>query len=233
MKKYLIILVSFCCLTLYANDFQDGNKAFVAENYQEAEEKYLEDISKRGYSFNTLYNLGKVNSLQNRKGKALFYHRKAQIIRPRDNKLKLDIETIEDSLNIEPYTGNLFISKLENRYLTGVLFLILAAGIFILSLKKVNVLKGFKPLYLLPVIILLLVSIAGNIYYFRENRKAVVLEKADILLSPYPGSKMVFTINEGSTVTTGKEFENFIQIKDNNERFGWLNQDNIGYIWKE
>lgn len=238
LKKILpIILISLTVLA-YADSFQKANQSFSKKEYKEAIELYQDDIKAEGYDVNTLFNLGNSYLNENRDGEALFTFYKASLLDPHDANIKKEINTLEEKLNlINQNRFPLVISNIENWIVSLSLLLIISINVFLLTLlyvkeKKENILYRIKKPLIITLLIMLIFSTIGNILYLSDKNSGIVLNKMDVLISPYTDSDASFTINQGTKITVDDSFKTFLFITDNNQRYGWIEKDNIGLLWE-
>lgn len=234
MKKIFVLLTILSLTPLYSDAFQNGNIEFSNGNLEEAKKFYLEDLDNRGHSFNTLFNLGNLYIAQKEFGRALSLLRKAKEINPRDRELSKAISTIEEDLQIESSRG-IFISKRESIYISLILLLTLSVVIFLINYLSYKDIKSIliknRIKFIAPLVCLLLVSIFTTITKHVITNRATVLTTQDLLLSPYPGSKVVYQISEGIEVVPGEIFNDYINVKDLKDRHGWIKMDQIENLW--
>lgn len=239
LKKIIFPIMLFITLFLsYGDSFQKANEEFSKKNYKQAEMLYLKDLEKNKNDVNTLFNLANVYLNLNMEGKALYTFYKASLINPYDESIKKEIFTLEEDLDLleqNPYP--LVLSYKHNWYLTLTIILIVSLIFFILTLfnykeKRDNILYRIKKPLLIILALILLVSVTGNILYYKDFNSGIVLDKSEVLISPYNDSDISFTINEGSKIKVEDTFKNYLFITDKKGRYGWIINENLGPLWK-
>ncbi|MGL1892118.1 MAG: hypothetical protein OCD02_10865 [Spirochaetaceae bacterium] len=237
-KKIVLIILFLMTAKIYSNSFQRGNLEFTNKNYSVAIESYLEDIKKNGNNQNTLFNLGNSYIKLDKYGEALSVLYKARLLYPRDANINLLIKEIEEDLNLEnQFKRFKIISFRENWILTLILLTCLSFILFIISYLSYTKQRNFllfrlRKAAIIIFLILLLVSITGNIIDNSGKKAAIVLVTSEILISPYVGSEQSYKAKEGIKVTIIDEFENFYSIIEADGKYGWIEKDKLGILWK-
>lgn len=232
MKKiYLIIIL--LPLSLFSNDFQQGNIKFTNKNYDEAIDHYQKDMDTNGYSIETLYNLSNIYQQLDKHGHALYYLYKARVINPMEKYIETDIKVIEEALELENNYNHLLpipYFLIDLILPISILLLTISLAIFVLNrqLKLGRIVKYTVYLFILFVI----TSLTMKLYTISKSSDVIVLEDSSVQLSPYESSDVTFNIIETSIITVSDEFEDYYYITDKNERYGWIRKDMVGEIWK-
>lgn len=238
-KLFLLNLLIVSLFISFADSFQKANEEFSKNNYEQAEKYYLDDFKENKNDLNTLFNLANVYLKTEQEGKALYTFYRAALIDPSDAHIKKEILTLEENMNLlnqNPYP--LFLSLKHNWYLTLTLLLVICVSILILSLlrfkrKNENIFYRIRKPFFISLSLLLIISFVGNVLYFNDRNSGIILNKTDVLISPYQDSDTSFTISEGSKIKVDDKFKDFLYITDGKSRYGWINKQNIGWLWKE
>ena len=126
----------------------------------------------------------------------------------------------------------------SNLVLLFLITTLLLSGLFLLNtllklwMKDNTQMFRTIKLVTIPLLILFILLISTFIYINFESKSSIILEEKDILISPYIGSDNSFTINPGSKVKISEEFNDFLFITDQENRYGWIESKSVGYIWK-
>lgn len=232
MKKIFLILL-FLPLTLFANDFQQGNIEFTNKNYAEAIDHYLNDMDEFGYSLETLYNLSNVYQKQNSPGQALYYLYKAKILNPLEKSIQRDIKDIEESFEIEnSYSYLIPIPLTLLNLLLPISLLLLSISISLFLYVKQNRVKKVIKYTIYISIFCIIFTYSMKLYTTSKLEDGIILEDSKVQLSPYENSDVTFNISETSIINISDDFEDYYYITDNNDRYGWIKKSMVGVIWK-
>lgn len=232
MKKIYLLLI-LLPLSLFSNDFQQGNIAFTDKNYDKAIEHYKNDIERFGYSVETLYNLSNIYQQLEQPGYALYYLYKARILNPMEKYIQTDINVIEKGLELEDnYKHLLPIPYYIIDLILPISLLLITITITIyLFIKEVKIKRIIRYLSYVTLFFVLMSSLI-HIYTITKNNDAIILKDSNVQLSPYDSSEVTFNISEASIITISDNFEEYLYITDNSDRYGWIKKDLVGEIWK-
>ncbi len=237
-KMILIILLIFTFSNLYSDHFQNGNLEFSNKNFEEAEVEFLSEIEKNGYDVNTLFNLGNTYIKSDKNGHALYYLYKARMINPRDPNINSIIDETEENLDLKGQFNSFNpLSRIENLNVTLIIIITLSILIILYSTmsffnKRNNLLFKLKNITLSVLILTLIISFIGNFLHYQNRSLGITLNRQEVLISPYIGSEVTFSANEGSRVKITDKYEDFIFITDLNGRYGWINREDVGMLWE-
>lgn len=230
MRKFYLLLILFP-LSLFSNDFQQGNIAFTNKSYDEAINHYTNDIKTSGYSIETLYNLSNVYQKLEQPGYALYYLYKARVINPMEKFIQTDITSIEEGLELENNYNHLLpipYNLIDLILSISILLFIVSVSLFIFINKRKKVIR--YTIYVLLLFVIL--SSSMKFYAISKRDEAIVLNNSSVQLSPYESSDITFNISETSIITISDEFEDYLYITDSNNRYGWIKKEMVGMIWK-
>lgn len=225
MKIKILIINIFLVTALFSNSFQQGNIEFSKGNLLEAEKHYLNDITKRGETFNTLYNLGALSISLEKEGYSKYYLKKAQLLNPRDKELNKLLNNRE--------IQRTFFRKNEIILLNAVLLFLFSIFITLYIVfiyfrgNKIKSLKNMSVLFL----ILTIGSFGFNIFSKLKGNQGITLKESMVYLSPYLESEESFNINQAEKVLIKDEYENYYYLEDKIGRYGWILKDDIGELW--
>lgn len=237
-----IIVVTLLLISLqnnFASSFQKGNLEFSNKNYRQAITLYLEDIQNNGDDVNTLFNLANSYLKIDEYGKALYTYYKARAIDPRDINIQKEIKALEKSLDlVDQYPYIFILTYIENWYFILILTLLISTVLLLSSFLKYtkktdSLFYKLKKIIIIVLSVLLLLSVTENILQLKNKNSGIILIKKEVLISPYPGSDTSFTINEGTKVSIDENFNDFLFITDSSGRYGWIEKEYTGRLWKK
>jgi len=236
-RNLIYILFFVSCISLFCDNFQNGNFEYNNKNYINAEKEYLKELKDKGNDVNTLFNLGNTYLKLEKSGSALYTFYKALLINPRDNNIKTLVNDLEKQLNIEKtQLKNFGISYNEALLISLISSLLLFIYLVIINILKIlkkekNILFKIKKYITTLLIILAVIFTTITIFYPYKNY-GIILNTSNIYLSPYEGSKTTFKAEEGLMVKISEDHNNFIFITDTGNRYGWINKKDLGILWK-
>lgn len=237
-NKIILLLLLIISTNLYSDFFQMGNLEFTNKNYDKAIESYLEDLHENGNNINTLFNIGNTYLKLDKYGEALHILYKARLLYPRDKNINLLIKSIELDLDLENQFNNYkVISFKENWILTLFLLTILSIILFFVSFlsfrnRTNSIFYRLRKILIFSIILLLIISVTGNIMDKTKQNIGIILHKTEVLISPYNGSDNSYTAKEGRKVKITDSFDNYYFVSDEYGKYGWIAKQNIETLWK-
>ena len=223
--------------------FDQGNKQYAAENFQQAIDSW-KLIEKTGnVSANMYYNLGNAYYKLNKIGPSIYYYEKALQLAPNDKDIKNNLGFAQNARvdAIEALPKN-FIAKTYERLYSIATFDTWAKVSVVLSIISVLAFllyyfvsqSGKKRLFLLTSVaglLLLFVSLAMAYSTYNNLNKvqpAIIFEeRVDVKNEAKLGSETNFVLHEGSKVTILETRENWVRIIIANGKEGWLPSETL------
>lgn len=253
MKKYLLkilfVLVIFSCSS-FASDLSElmnkANNYYKNNQYQLAIEEYNK-IVRQGYEGASLfYNLGNAHYRLGQIGYAILYYEKALKYAPSDDDIKHNLAlarlNLKDKVDSLPpfFIFNLWeglialFSVTGWTYVTYIFYILLLIAIIFYFFSKnstqqrISFFSGIGFLVLMLFSILLL-NVKMNKEY---NIKSGVVIRKEITAksSPDNSSKDSFTIHEGLKVKLEDRVDNWIKIRLDDGKVGWVLDNDLGEI---
>ncbi len=234
MSYKIILLLSGFFLTLFShslmaseNTFEQGVMAYETGEYQRAIETF-EMLSENGVSAALLYNLANSYAQLDQTGMAILNYKRASYLNPGDSDIQGNLEFLRKEKGLFQEEENL------TQHFVGLLginqWTILAAGGFVcfaivslLPLTLLHLQAGSRRMW--AVLCLLLSIIAGvGMYgrYLHYQDGVVVAPDARLQVSPFVSAASTGTIQEGRLLTPLKAHNNYVLVKDETGRSGWL-----------
>jgi len=247
---YIILAVVILSSSMWAESaeamLKRGNEFYIEKDYNKAIEAY-ENLTEQGYESPELfYNLGNSYFRIGKLGYAVLYYEKAHKLAPSDEDINhnlafVNLQTVDKIETLPPFflfewwenllalfsvTGWTIFTYIIYVLLLGIVVLYtFASGSFI---QRLTVYGGLFTVLLLALSITIL---AVNVNRENNVKKAVVVEQtATAKLSPDNKSNDAFIIHEGLKVTVEDHLSNWIKVRLEDGKIGWLTNDNIRII---
>ena len=225
---------------------KQGNAAYQNGNYQNAISDY-EKLVNDGYEGVSLYyNLGNAYYKDGKLGYSILYYEKALKLSPNDDDIQHNLaiansKTI-DKINTLPrffifqWWESLlsFFSVKGWTYFTYVLFILIlaAAGVyFFIKNPLIQRYSFFGGLAILVLFILSAVMLAINVNRQLNVKNGIIIAQAvSAKLSPDTKSNDAFVIHEGLKVKMEDKVDDWVKVRLNDGKIGWLPQNDIAQI---
>lgn len=225
---------------------KQGNAAYQNGNYQNAISDY-EKLVHDGYEGVSLYyNLGNAYYKDGKLGYSILYYEKALKLSPNDDDIQHNLaianaKTI-DRINTLPkffifqWWESLlsFFSVKGWTYFTYSLFILIlvAAGIyFFIKNPLIQRYSFFGGLAILVLFILSVVMLTINVNRQLNVKNGIIIAQAvSAKLSPDAKSNDAFVIHEGLKVIMEDKVDDWVKVRLNDGKIGWLPQNDIAQI---
>jgi tetratricopeptide (TPR) repeat protein len=249
MKSGVLFLYFFCFVlllltqqtpSLAANQeellFQQGNAAYSRGDYQQAIDIYEKIEKTKGLlSASLLYNLGNSYAKSGRVGLAILNYERAFRLDSTDSDIagNLDLTRKENGLYPGEARGmeHLFhILSLDQWALIVLVCLILVAVTLCLDLRFPLQIKYKKSLCGFFALVAL-IAMTGCVITYRHYSPAVVINTGcRLLISPFDSAAPVGAIPESRLLYPQKTYKDFVFVKDETGREGWIAKEDIGLV---
>ena len=252
MKSLIKIFVfSFLIINvMYASQIDDlmkqGNAAYQNGNYQNAISDY-EKLVNDGYEGVSLYyNLGNAYYKDGKLGYSILYYEKALKLSPNDDDIQHNLAIANsktvDRINTLPrffifqWWESLlsFFSVKGWTYFTYVLFILIlaaAGAYFFIKNPLIQRYSFFGGLVILVLFILSAVMLAINVNRQLNVKNGIIIAQAvSAKLSPDTKSNDAFVIHEGLKVKMEDKVDDWVKVRLNDGKIGWLPQSDIAQI---
>ena len=225
---------------------KQGNAAYQNGNYQNAISDY-EKLVNDGYEGVSLYyNLGNAYYKDGKLGYSILYYEKALKLSPNDDDIQHNLaiansKTI-DKINTLPrffifqWWESLlsFFSVKGWTYFTYVLFILILAAVgvyFFIKNPLIQRYSFFGGLVILVLFILSAVMLAINVNRQLNVKNGIIIAQAvSAKLSPDTKSNDAFVIHEGLKVKMEDKVDDWVKVRLNDGKIGWLPQNDIAQI---
>jgi tetratricopeptide (TPR) repeat protein len=252
MKKYLInIFYLFIILSSLSKAdsnsiMQTANEYYKNNRYQLAIEEYNKLLLDGFEGTSLYYNLGNAHYRIGKVGYAILYYEKALKLSPNDEDVKHNLAlaklNLEDKVDTLPpfFIFNLWEGLLASFSVTGwtiivyivfILFLIVSVAYFFsknVTEQRISFFSGAGLTIALVFAIILLVVKMNKEYNVKDG---IIVETAVVVKSsPDYSSKDSFQIHEGLKVRIEDNVDDWVKIRLNDGKIGWINEKSIGII---
>jgi tetratricopeptide (TPR) repeat protein len=247
---YTILAVIILSSSMWAESaeamLKRGNEFYIAKNYNKAIEAY-ENLTEQGYQGPELfYNLGNSYFRVGKLGYAVLYLEKAHKLAPSDEDINhnlafVNLQTIDKIETLPPFflfvwwENLLSLFSVSGWTIFTYIIYVLLLGIIVLytfaSDSFVQRLTVYSGLFTVLLLALSITILAVNVHRENNLKKAVVIEQSvTAKLSPDNKSNDAFVIHEGLKVTVEDHLSNWIKIRLEDGKIGWLTNENIRII---
>jgi len=253
MKKYIINIIFLLFIIISAISRADSNSIMQTANeyyknnrYQLAIEEYNKLLLDGFEGTSLYYNLGNAHYRLGKVGYAILYFEKALKLSPNDEDVKHNLAlaklNLQDKVDTLPpfFIFNLWEGLLASFSVTGwtiivyivfILLLIVSVAYFFsrnVSEQRISFFSGAGLAIALVFAIILLVVKMNKEYNVKDG---IIVETAVVVKSsPDFSSKDSFQIHEGLKVRVEDHVDDWVKIRLNDGKIGWINEKSIGII---
>ena len=208
-----------------SSNLDAANQAFAQGHYANAARQYQAMIDAQGCSASVLFNLGNAYLRDGKPAQATLAYERARLLAPRDAAIAANLAQARQAAGAVE-TGSVT-SRLRH-VLTATEWTWLASAAFWLLVATVGCSLLFRRrrawLLRAAVVALLLtaVSVGSLVMSLEDQRAAVVLEAAPVLVSPFDGAQSSSSIRAGSDVLLGRNHGGYVLVHLPDGRSGWV-----------
>lgn len=226
--------------------FDSANRAYGAGKYAEAISSYESLLKQNGYSASVLFNLGNAYYRSGQIGLAVLNYERALRLAPRDPDIQANLKYARSQANLpqpaQPWWRVLLHSLTPSQWAwaaSGTFTLLCVLWILRLlrpeSLQRVGVSGGLTVpawrliLFLNGTALFLLIA-CGALSVQERHEAIVVTKKAELLVSPFDKSESIATLPEGESVNAEKKYGDYILVRYEKGKSGWINQKQLATV---
>ena len=223
--------------------FEQANKLYQQEKFEEAADSYQEIVNSGYEGANLYYNLGNCYFKMDQLALSILHYRRAELLDPYDDEIRHnlelarkaaidDFETMPLPLFRAAYLNLLLLFSADNWAKLGIggLGLLILGTFFYLftSFRRGGFVIGITGL--LSAVLFLSLAI-GNQGYQKKNVPAIVMTPSSYAKSG-PGEKAedVFILHEGAEVKIIESFEDWRKIRLPDGKVGWIDAADVEII---
>lgn len=249
-SSLILILILGLSNLSFANQADDllkrGNEFYQQKRFDNAIETY-QDLISLGYVGTSLfYNLGNAYYREGKTGLAILFYEKALRISPGDNDIQHNLaianaKTVDKIETLPPFFlfqwwENLLAAFSLNGwiYLAYIFYLLLLCAIGLYFFTKKSKIQRYAFFGGLASVVLLIA--ASTLLIINLNRELnvknaiIIVPAATVKLSPDNTSNDAFVIHEGLKVREEDQVENWIRIRLQDGKEGWLQKKSLAEI---
>lgn len=235
--KTLLLTLLLATLPAWADvnaDFAAANKLYQQGNFAKAAASY-EQLAQAGLVSPALqFNLGNARLKAGSEGRALAAYRQAQRLAPRDADLRANLQfartRVTDNASLHPTTlQNAFAWLTLNEWLT-LAGLAVAAWLTLLAAREWRAnwrpkFSGATKLAGFASALLLLAAIAAWWLNDSEPAAVIIANEAAVRSGPLDDATTVFTLKDGVELAVTATREDWLQVRDAQNRLGWIKRE--------
>ena len=245
IKKAIFLFFMLFSITLQAEDtevlFTEGNKAYEANNYELAIEKYEAVLIEKQESAQLFFNLGNAYYKNNQLGKAILNYERAKILKPNLIDLAENLAIAENRKkdNIPPVPPFFLATFWQGFYqlassavwsVLGILMLFASVGGVALFLLKNTTKEKKRGLIVTGIGLLLSVlflSLGNSRYQYMTNQEVAVITTAavDFKDGADEDSNTTQPLHEGTIIQLIENIGDWYKVRLANGEVGWLQKE--------
>ncbi len=233
--------IFFCCLAIFlllpasvfaeAQDlFDQANSQYIQKNYSVAIHDYESLLRSHGASAALCYNLGLAYAKAGLPGRAIVNFERAIALAPGDTELTTfltDFKKREGLFDTSPQGIERLTSLLS--FNQWALLTLISLGLF----SSLFFLSSFMRKRRWPTICNSLFFTATLLFFaitfhlWEDASPSIVVQDSRLLISPIEGADLVASLREGETVFAIKKHGDYLYIRDNGNKKGWIAEDAV------
>ena len=208
-----------------SSDLAAANRSFAEGDYSDAARQYQAIIHARGYSAPLLFDLGNAYLRDGKLAEATLAYERARLLAPRDPAIAANLAEARKASGAIEARGVMgrfshMLTANEWTRLASVAFwlLIASAGSALLFSRR----RAWLVRAAVAASLLTALSVGSLVVSRRDQRAAVVVRAAPVLLSPFEGAQSSFSVRAGSDVLLGPSHEAYVSVSLPDGRSGWI-----------
>ena len=252
LKKFLIGILFTAAFSNLSFSYQaenlfiKGNEYYQKNDFEKAAETY-ETLIKSDYEGTSLYyNLGNTYYRMGKLGYAILNYEKALKLSPGDEDIQHNLalanaKTIDKIENLPKFfifqwwENTLALFSVSGWTITAYIFyflVLLSIGLYFFSRnqlrQKYSIVSGLTSLSLLVIVIVFLIVKVNREVNVKSG--VVIEQSVNVKLSPDENSSDAFIIHEGLKVRLEDEVDNWVKIRLQDGKIGWMPESDVKTI---
>lgn len=239
----LAVFMPFFSMAVAQNNtnsaFKAANALYESEKFPEAAKAYGTIVDEKNGNAAVFYNLGNAELRSGRKGKAMLWYERAVLLKPRDPDIVWNLRVLKNALvdRIEAPPGILELGTIGRsiaaRYSideTAPVFstLLLVWALLEFLIWKFSSVRG-RARRIRGVVILLIVVVSGLLALkwmeLKDPRVVILSKEVTARYGPTIKEAKAFTLHEGAVVRLIDETKDWIYVRLDDGKEGWLQKD--------
>ena len=208
-----------------SSELDAANRAFARGHYSDAARQYQAIIDAKGYSAPVLFDLGNAYLREGKPAEATLAYERARLLAPRDSAIATNLAEARKAtgaVETRGPTGHAthVLTTTEWTWLASVAFWLLVASVGSAWLSPRR-----RPWFARAAVVAFLLTAlsVGSLVVSRDDqRAAVVLRAAPVLLSPFEGAQSSFSVGAGNDVLLGRHHDTYVLLHLPDGRSGWV-----------
>ena len=218
--------------------FEQANKLYQQEKYEQSITKYLEIINNGYESWQLYFNLGNAYYRIGQFGKAILHFERAYKLNPKNEDVEFNLRLVNtkvvDNIKTPPLTEFInnvkyFLSMTALIWLTIGLYLGLTFIIIIRLIVRKRRIQRLLKIIVIPILIVLILT--SSVFIMRVNEDTTVkyailmTDKVDVLGEPSVNGTELFSLHEGAKFKIEESSGEWAKIRLAGGNVGWLKKD--------
>lgn len=242
MKKQIALIFSLVSIGIYSQAsttkaemaFENGNKAYLEESYDNAISFYQSVLAEGVHSKELYLNLGNAYYKKGETASSILYYERGLLHFKNDSDLLTNLRFAEnqriDKIEALPLTITQQLYTLFSTWLSASNWGILGL-VALIIFAVLRIIKAYQPFRLsvlfssLTIVISILCILISLFLSYQRNqlKYAIVFESSiPVYSDPKAGSSILFELHEGTKVQQTGSFDSFENIRIANGQSGWI-----------
>lgn len=230
---FIVIFSASLTAPVYASALlEQANEAFSKDNYLEAINLYEQMVVEDGHSASLYFNIANSYAQLGETGKAVINYERALRLAPHDADIIKNLSYFKKEtglfLDEQPTLVKLLSLFTTNQWSFITLFFLIITCLTVIFWKQVS--KGSTPRAIACLTSFLLLSTVSGLATTQTYISApshIVIKDVKLMVSPFESAESKGRIKAGRSASVGKEYKNYIHIKDETGQQGWIGKDSI------
>jgi len=229
----IVAMLGFAPIAWASSDLEAANRAFAQGHYADAAQQYQEMIDAQGCSAPVLFNLGNAYLRDGKPAQATLAYERARLLAPRDRAIAANLAQARQTagaVEARGVAGHLshVLTTTEWTWLASAALWLLVATVgcaLLFRRRRAWFLRGAIVAALLTA-----VSVGALVMSLGDQRAAVMLEAAPLLVSPFEGAQSSSSVRAGSDVVLGRNHGEYVLVHLPDGRSGWVERSVVAPV---
>lgn len=211
--------------------FDQANKLYEQGKFKEAIQAYDQIVTKGGANSAVYFNLGNAFFKNGQTGRAVYYYRMAQRLKPRDPDIRANLQFAQNGeasgISSTGGAASRLTQSVSLNELAVAFTVVFWIWMGILAAEQVK--PGLRPALKTPKLLSALASVGAGLWlglasYDRLTARTgvIVAREAVVRYGPLEESQSAFTAREGAELRVLDRKDDWVQVTDGGNRTGWV-----------